>query len=221
MEIHKDKPGTLFFVFFGLLSFVGTMSLYDRFGNLQMKMLTASDNLLFCSDVSIFYSLLLTFICIPYTVRKVITSKGYQGRLQLPLSLILLVVGLTLLCNAFFQYQNIGKNSIVMREGLISSTKHYDMEDVTSVHAYYQKGLKGALYLKYDLTLNDGKKIDAALSDEFYNKADELDKLLQRQGIHIERSGIKKKDQAQLEKHAGSKANYKVVKRILTGTNHR
>nr|UAL14344.1 hypothetical protein KY997_21250 [Bacillus paralicheniformis] len=58
----------------------------------------------------------------------------------------------------FFQYQNIGKNSIVMREGLISSTKHYDMEDVTSVHAYYQKGLKGALYLKYDLTLNDGKK---------------------------------------------------------------
>ncbi|XBO86055.1 hypothetical protein AAGG52_22075 [Bacillus licheniformis] len=57
-----------------------------------------------------------------------------------------------------FQYQNIGKNSIVMREGLISSTKHYDMEDVTSVHAYYQKGLKDALYLKYDLTLNDGKK---------------------------------------------------------------
>lgn len=57
-----------------------------------------------------------------------------------------------------FQYQNIGKNSIVIREGLISSTKHYDMEDVTSVHAYYQKGLKGALYLKYDLTLNDGKK---------------------------------------------------------------
>lgn len=107
-----------------------------------------------------------------------------------------------------------------MREGLISSTKHYDMEDVTSVHAYYQKGLKGALYLKYDLTLNDGK-IDAALSDEFYNKADELDQLLQRKGIHIERSGIKKKDQAQLEKHAGSKANYKVMKRILTGTNHR
>lgn len=88
------------------------MSLYDRFGNLQMKMLAASDNMLFCSDVSIFYSLLLTFICIPYTVRKVITSKGYQGRLQPPLSLILLVVGLTLLCNAFFNIKILGKTAL-------------------------------------------------------------------------------------------------------------
>ncbi|NPC94396.1 hypothetical protein HOO54_19760 [Bacillus sp. WMMC1349] len=204
------------FLVYGVISFYVAKFFDQKLAELQISLFASSDRLVFSSDPFKFYYLFLSFFCIPYAIRKF--KRG--DRSQLPVSFILFVVAVSLFCNDFFQYQEVQRDAISIRDGLFSSTKQYNIKDITSVHANYKEELTDPFVIHYDLELKDGNEVSTARSIEFFEKAAQLDGFLLKQGIHIERSGIKQSDLDDLIKRyfdkVGSQTKFDIIQKLLT-----
>ncbi|NPC94394.1 hypothetical protein HOO54_19750 [Bacillus sp. WMMC1349] len=216
MRKSIDLSGFIILLVWCGLCFLAALLFYQLYEKLQISLLASSDRLFFSSDPFKFYYLFLVFFLMPFALQTV--KKGSRF---LPFSRILFVVGIILLWNGMFQYQEVKKNDMYVRDGWLSITNHYTIKDIVSVDANYHKRITGTFMLDYDLELKNGNKVSFTMSDDFYEHAVKLDELLKQQGIHIERSGIKQSDEAELanqyDDKVGSQTKFKIIQRLLTG----
>ncbi|WP_459480894.1 hypothetical protein [Clostridium saccharoperbutylacetonicum] len=195
--------------FFNMILIVGIdLLIVLGFGNyyydLQVLAFSNSNTLLFIHDslskkIIVFASFIILF-CILLNFKTKYSKRIMGIKIYLFISIVVFVISFFTLIYSFFQYDDLNREGIRVRNGITITDKNYIWNDIEYVEVSYERGYKNEIDIIYNIHLYDGTILNACNSKEFFNKITDLDKFMKSKDIKIIRSNIKAIDYGDFEK---------------------
>lgn len=219
-KIKKDSNGWQFLIAYmpiTLISLPIIDFLKDWYHGIQISKLSSESSLLFIHsretfDIMFFSVFIMLFIIVSIflpikdkfhiEVKKVIGCLSIAG--------IVFIISASLLYSEFFNYTDINKYGIHIRNGISSDIKEYKWSDVSYAKVSYNGINKGSLMISYDIYINDGQIVHAYNSEDFFNDILTIDNLMQSENITIKRQKISSDDYNTFTRHFKSSDSEKV-----------
>ncbi len=197
-ETSSDWQNVMIFFIVLITSLPILNFLYDWYYNFQISKLSNASTLLFIhDDISqwiITFSIPITIFLIIFSIKNYSHMNAIEVKICLIIIITIIMILTFFLFLKFFDYTDINKDGIHVRNNIFSNIKDYKWSDVTSAKVSYKRGNKGALIISYDIYFDDGKIVHANDSKDFFNNIANLDNLMQNEKIVIDRQKILSKD---------------------------
>lgn len=197
-ETSSDWQNVMIFFIVLIISLPILDYLYDWYYNFQILKLSNASTLLFIhDDISqwmITFSIPIAIFLIIFSIKNYSNMNAMEVKICLIIIITIIMILTFFLFLKFFDYVDINKDGIYVRNDVFSNIKDYKWSDVTSTKVSYKRGNKGALIISYDIYLNDGKIVHANDSKDFFDNIINLDNLMQNEKIVINRQKILSKD---------------------------
>ncbi|NOW06130.1 hypothetical protein [Clostridium beijerinckii] len=200
-NFNKDSKinGLIFDVMIPMfISFPIIFLLYSEYYRFQMLRFKMPNTLLFIhdniSEKIIFFSPYIIVLLVILNIRKKFQIKIIKIKICLLIAIIVFLSSAFLLYFQFFKYVNIGKEDIYISNGIFSKNEGYTWGDVTHAEVSYKRGNRNKIILIYNIYMNDGEKIDAYDSDDFFKRIIDIDNIIKDNNIKINRKKILNSD---------------------------
>ncbi|WP_017212562.1 hypothetical protein [Clostridium beijerinckii] len=200
-NFNKDSKinGLIFDVMIPMfISFPIIFLLYSEYYRFQMLRFKMPNTLLFIhdniSEKIIFFSPYIIVLLVILNIRKKFQIKIIKIKICLLIAIIVFLGSAFLLYFQFFKYVNIGKEGIYISNGIFLKNEGYTWGEVTHAEVSYKRGNRNKIILIYNIYMNDGEKIDAYDSDDFFEKIIDIDNIIKDNNIKINRKKILNSD---------------------------
>jgi len=199
---NKSSNTTIKGVFYAIVPILGSLPivlfLNDWYYNFQISKLTNDNTLLFIHDdvsqlIIFFLPLSIVFLII-FTIKNYFNMNIMELKICLVTTITIFIISVCVLSLNFFDYTDINKEGLHVRNSIFSNIKDYKWSEVTSAKVSYKRGNKGAIIISYDIYLNDGKIVNTNDSEYFFDNIIDLDNLIQNKKIAINRQKILSSD---------------------------
>jgi len=172
--------------------------LFKSYYKFQTSIFSNDNTLLFVNnaiaDYIIIFSPPIIILCIILRIKNVSSIKIMKIKLYSFIAILTFVISVFILVCQFFEYSDINREEIHVRNGLFFADKNYMWSDVTYAEVSYENGNKNNIDIVYNIYLNDGTKINVRNSDDFFSKIVNLDNFMKDKKIKINRSTIQPSD---------------------------
>lgn len=202
---NNNRSSMPFIIYLIPYFFSGAISLvlYQSYYNVQTSVFFNDNTLLFVNNkvagIIIFISPAIIISCIILRIKSNISIKIMKIKFFSFIAILTFVISACILVCQFFEYSDINKDEIHVRNGLIFTDKNYMWSDVTYAEVSYESGNKGQIDIIYNIYLNDGTKINVRNSNDFFSKIVNLDNFMKDKKIKINRSTIQPSDYKKIE----------------------
>ncbi|EKQ57618.1 MULTISPECIES: hypothetical protein [unclassified Clostridium] len=186
----------------------------------QKSFFMSSNTLLFLhSEITkwiILYSPFLIMFLIVIGLRNSSSIRIIKIRALLLIPVIISAVSIFILIYEFFEYTDINQDGIRIRNGIFSTNKNYQWNDIDNVQVSYKRGYRNKIDPIYDIHLKDGTVLNTCDAEDFYSNIITLDNFIKDNKIKIIRSKIQPNDYNDL-RNSFSEDRLEVVLEILNG----
>ena len=202
---NDNRPSIPFIMYLIPYSFLVAISLVldELYYKFQTSAFSNDNTLLFVNNkiagIIIFFSPAIIISCIILRIKNNITIKIMRIKFFSFIAILTFIISIFILVCQFFEYSDITKEEIHVRNGLFFEDKNYMWSDVTYVEVSYKNGNKNNIDIIYTIYLNDGTKINVYNSNNFFSKIINLDNFMKDKKIKINRSTIQPSDYKRIE----------------------
>ncbi|NRT73827.1 hypothetical protein [Clostridium beijerinckii] len=202
---NNNKTSIPFIIYLIPLFFSVAVSLVlnQAYYNFQTSVFSNENTLLFVNNkiagFIIFFSPAIMISCIILRIKNYVSIKIMKIKIFSFITILTFVISVFILVGQFFEYTDINKEEIHVRNVLFFTDRNYIWDDVAYAEVSYESGNKGKIDIIYNIYLNDGTKIDVRNSNDFFSKIVNLDNFMKDKKIKINRKTIQSNDYTSIE----------------------
>lgn len=197
-EDSKLLEALLYFIIPVVISLPITDFLDWWYYKFQKSNLSTGNTLLFIhSNVAnkvIFYVPFIIVFFIVLSIRNTIKNGTTKINVFALIAIVIFIISAFILLFEFFNYTDINKEGICIRNGMFLSNKNYNWNDVADVEVSYKRGYKGKMDIIYNIYLNDGTIINTWNSKDFFSNIENTDNFIKDKKVKITRNKVKSSD---------------------------